>query len=103
MFTEPAPSRKEIRELSEIELNLFREGLAKFQNEKSVDDPKSWFQIAGESIIEIVLETLVTDIVKASMDCRIQLGPTRIGMMIFLINPARNGTMVSAPTVRSSF
>lgn len=42
-----APSRKEIRDLSSIELILLREGLAKFQNEKRADDPKSWFQVAG--------------------------------------------------------
>lgn len=42
-----APSRKEIRDLSSLELILLREGLAKFQNERRADDPKSWFQIAG--------------------------------------------------------
>jgi hypothetical protein len=46
-FEEPAPARKELRDLSDIELNLLRESLAKFQNEKGADDPKSWFQITG--------------------------------------------------------
>lgn len=46
-MVDPAPARKELRDLSDSELNLLREGLAKFQNEKSADDPKSWFQIAG--------------------------------------------------------
>jgi hypothetical protein len=44
---ESVPQRKEIRDLSEAELYLLREGLAKFQNAEEKTHPKSWFQIAG--------------------------------------------------------
>lgn len=49
IVAETVPSRKEINKLTPVELNLFYEGLAKFQNERPYTHPKSWFQIAGMS------------------------------------------------------
>ena len=54
-MTGPIPLRKEIRNLSQVEMYLYFEGLAKFQ-QVDMDDPLSYYQIAGRSPIHSPLE-----------------------------------------------
>ena len=56
-MTDPIPVRKEIRNLSPEEMYLYFQGLAKFQ-QVDMDDPLSYYQIAGESPIPFRMEAL---------------------------------------------
>ena len=56
-MTDLTPTRKEIRDMSNVEMYLYFEGLAKFQ-QVDMNDPLSYYQIAGKSLISLLLKSL---------------------------------------------
>lgn len=102
-----APSRKEIRDLSNIELTLLREGLAKFQNEKSKEDPKSWFQVAGIYLPSLCSDSLYVmkkvDRFKVSTGYHIRPGRLSLGTMTFHVRLEGSESMGSVHTAPSFF
>jgi hypothetical protein len=101
-----APNRKEIRDLSNIELILLREGLAKFQNERNKEDPKSWFQVAGIHLPSLCFGILYivckVNHFKVSTGYHIRPGQLSHGTMIFHARLEGSESMGSVHTAPSS-